>query len=85
MKINQRLKHVEGVFNTLEDQLIAVKLDKYKQVVICVKSNMNIPLMTVKLHSEDTFGEAQIVLDDAYNLAKEICRRFNEFPKILKK
>ncbi|AFR36265.1 hypothetical protein B739_1674 [Riemerella anatipestifer RA-CH-1] len=46
---------------------------------------MNIPFATVKLHSEDTFGEAKLVADDAYNLAKEICRRFNEFPAELKR
>ena len=85
MEIKHRLEFVNGNFETKSGELIAVQNSKYGYVAICVKSNMNIPVAKVKLHSKDLAVDADAVLDDAYNLASEIVRRFNNFPEQDKK
>ncbi len=85
MKINQKFKFVNGNFDTKKGELIAVPSSKYNEVHLCFKGNMHVPFARIKLHSRDTFGDAQEVYKDAENLANEIARRFNEFPEERKK
>ena len=86
MKINHRIRFVEGGFDTVEGELKAVQHTKYREVHLCFKANnANIPIARIKLYSRDLFVETDAVMEDAYKLANEIVRRFNEFPKELKK
>lgn len=81
MKIGHKFDFVIGNFKTKTGELIAVCKTKYNEVSICIKNNMHIPVTRVKLHSKDRFEEAEAVLEDAYTLANETARRFNEFPE----
>lgn len=85
MEISHRIEYVEGDFDTLTGELVAVQNPKYGSVCLCFKENMNITFAEIKLHSKDLAIDADAVLDSAYSLANEIARRFNEFPKDLKK
>ena len=78
MEIKHKFQFVEGNFETDTGELIATISRKYNQVNICVKSNMHIPVAQIKLHSRDLAIDAEEVLEDAYNLANEIVKRWNE-------
>lgn len=79
MEIDHKFDFVEGTFDTETGELICVRIDKYCEVKLCFKSNMHIPFAKIKLHSRDTYGDAKSVIDDAYNLGNEICKRWNAF------
>jgi len=79
MEIKQKFDFVDGNFETDSGKLICVMHIKYAQVNICFKSNMHIPFAEIKLHSKDRFSDAKEVLEDAYNLGEEICKRWNAF------
>jgi hypothetical protein len=79
MEINHRFEFVTGSFNTEKGQLICVRSDKYAEVKICFKEGMYIPFAKIKLHSKDRFVDAKAVLDDAYELGQEICKRWNAY------
>ncbi len=79
MEINHKIEFVDGPFDTDTGKLIAVQNPKYGSVTLCFKANMNIPFAKIKLHSNDLAVDADAVLDDAYNLAEEIARRWNEY------
>jgi hypothetical protein len=79
MLIDHKIEFVDGKFDTLKGELIAVKDSKYGIVNLCVKSNMHIPVAKIKLHSKDLAVDADAIIDDAYKLAQEIARRWNEF------
>ncbi|WP_300440638.1 hypothetical protein [Christiangramia sp.] len=81
MEIGHDFNFVNGAFDTKQGELVAVQKNKYKEVHLCFKANMNIPFAKIKLHSADRFESADKVMNDAYQLATEIARRFNEFPK----
>lgn len=81
MKIKQKFEFVEGDFDTEKGELICVRNDKYCEVKLCFKEKMFIPFATIKLHSKDLYIDAKEVLDDAYNLGMEICKRWNNFNK----
>lgn len=85
MDISHKLEYVEGDFDTVTGELVAVQNPKYGSVTLCFRANMNITFAEVKLHSRDLAMDADAVLDSAYALAEEITRRFNEFPQELKK
>ena len=85
MEIKHKFEFVQGNFDTKTGELIAVQKRKYGEVLLCVKSNMHIPVARIKLHSKDLGIDADAVLEDAYNLATEIARRWNEFPEENKK
>jgi len=78
MEINQNFDFVDGAFDTVDGELICVIKDKYNSVELCFKENMNIPFASIRLYSKETYQESKKVLDDAYNLGEEICRRWNE-------
>lgn len=81
MEIGHKFDFVEGDFDTKKGKLIAVPHMKYNEVHLCFKANMNIPFAKIKLYSGDKFSTAEKVSEDAYKLAEEIARRFNEFPE----
>ncbi len=66
MKINQKFKFVNGNFDTKKGELIAVPSSKYNEVHLCFKGNMHVPFARIKLHSRDTFGDAQEVYKDVW-------------------
>lgn len=78
MDINQKFEYVDGSFDTIQGELVCVKHEKYGSVQLCFKENMYLPFATIKLHSKDLFVDAMEVIDDAYKLGNEICRRWNE-------
>lgn len=80
MEIHHRFEHVTGHFETDTGELIAVRSPKYGRVDLCFKDTWNIPFARIRLHSKDLAGDADAVLDDAYNLAKEIAHRWNTHP-----
>lgn len=82
MKINQKIDFVEGAFDTETGELICVEKHKYGEVTLCFKENMNIPFARIKLHSKNSLGAAKAVMEDAYQLGEEICRRWNSQKKI---
>lgn len=84
MEISHKIQYVEGDFDTIAGELVAVKNPKYGSVCLCFRANMNISFAEIKLHSRDLAIDADAVIDSAYNLANEIARRFNDFPKELK-
>lgn len=84
MKINQKFDFVEGDFETDSDELICIKSEKYCEVELCFKGNMHIPFAKIKLHSKDLYADAKEVLNDAYELGKEICKRWNENKPLIK-
>lgn len=77
MKIKHKFEFVEGNFDTQTGKLIAVCRDKYAEVELCFKENMNIPFAKIKLYSRDRFIDAKETMDDAYALATEIADRWN--------
>ena len=79
MVIKQKFDCVEGSFETDAGNLVCVRKDKYAEVTICFKENMNIPFAKIRLHSKDLFVDAEATMDDAYNLGNEICKRWNEY------
>lgn len=79
MKIKHKIDFVTGDFDTETGKLICVKSPKYGKVELCIKDGLNIPIARIKLHSRDRAVDAESVLDDAYELGKEIARRWNEF------
>lgn len=81
MEISHKFEFVEGNFDTKEGELICVIKDKYAEVNLCFKSNMHIPFATIKLYSKYLFVDAKEVMNYAYDLGNEICRRWNEFEK----
>ena len=85
MKISVKMQFVDGEFDTLTDNLIAVPYYKHGKVHLCIKSNMNIPIADIKLYDSGLFKDFDATYEDASALCREIARRFNEFPKELKK
>lgn len=85
MKIKLKMLFVNGEFDTLTDNLVAVPYHKRGKVYLCIKSNMNIPIADIKLYDSGLFKDFDDTYEDASALCKEIARRFNEFPKELKK
>lgn len=79
MEINHKFEHVNGAFETETGKLVCVGKQKYGEVMLCFKANMNIPFATIKLYSKDLASHADATFEDAYKLGKEICRRWNEF------
>lgn len=81
MEINHKFDFVEGSFDTETGKLVAVCQDKYADVSLCFKTNMNVPFAKIKLYSKDRFIDAKETMDDAYRLAKEIADRWNSHSK----
>ena len=79
MKIKNLFEFVEGDMDTETDKLICVGVKKYGEVLLCVKSNMHIPIAKIKLHSKDLAVDADAVFDDAVKLGEEIARRWNTY------
>lgn len=79
MEIKQKFNFVEGNFDTIQGELVCVMKEKYTEVTLCFKENMYIPFAKIKLYSKDLYVDAKEVMDDAYKLGNEICRRWNEF------
>ena len=76
MKINHKLKFVEGAFDT-EEGMTCVSNAKYGSVALCFKSNMNIVFAEIKLFSSNLAVDADAVFTDARALGDEIVRRWN--------
>ena len=85
MKISVKMQFVDGEFDTLTDNLIAVTYHKHGEVQLCIESNMNIPIADIKLYDSDLYKDFDATYEDASALCEEIARRFNEFPQELKK
>lgn len=45
------MQFIEGEFNTLTDNLIAVPYHKHGKVYLCIKANVNIPIADIKLYN----------------------------------
>jgi len=82
MEIKQKFQFVDGSFDTEHGELICVRKNKYCLVELCFKEHMYIPFAKIKLHSKDTYADAKEVMDDAYNLGQEICKRWNAFKNV---
>lgn len=78
MKINQKFQFVTGTLDTETDQMICIGHRKYGNVSLCIKSNMHIPIASIKLYSGNLAKDADLTFDDAYALGEEIARRWNE-------
>jgi len=78
MEINHKFRFVDGAFETATGELVCVPHQKYGEVVLCFKCNMNVEFAKIKLHSKDLAIDADAVFDDAYKLGEEIARRWNE-------
>ncbi len=72
MKINQRFNFVEGTFDTETGKLVCVASEKYAEVKLCFKENMNIPFTVIRLFSKDRLADAQAVFKDAQNLGEDM-------------
>lgn len=78
MEINQKFKHAVGSFNTETGQMACVGHQKYHDVHLCFKGNMNIPFAVIKLYDSDLAIDARDTYEDAYKLGTEICQRWND-------
>ena len=85
MNIKIKMQFVSAEFDTLKDNLVAVPYHKHGNVYLCLKGSMNIPIADIKLYDSGLFKDFDATYEDASALCKEIARRFNEFPKELKK
>lgn len=79
MKINHKIKFVNGPFETEDGKIVSVGSKKYGEVQLCFKANMNVPFASIKLYTRDLAVDADAVFKDAENLGEEISRRWNEF------
>ena len=77
MLINHKFDFVEGALDTDSGELVCIKSKKHCEVLICVKGSMNVPIAKIKLHSRDSYVDAQAVFQDACNLGDEIVKRWN--------
>lgn len=78
MKTGMRFDHVDGEFDTEEDELICVKSWKHQEVELCFKGNMHVPFARILLYGSGLFKDSSALFEDAAKLGDEICRRFNE-------
>ena len=81
MKIKVKMQFVEGEFDILTDNLVAVPYHKHGKVHLYIKANMNIPIADIKLYDSGLLKYFDATYEDASALCKEIARRFNEFPQ----
>lgn len=82
MKIQiTKIPFVSGEFDTEKNELICVGVRKYGEVELCLKGGMHIPIAKIKLYRSNLAVDADETFEDAYELGKEIARRFNEFNK----
>ncbi len=84
MNINHKIEYVEGPFDTTKGKLVCVMHDKYADVSLCFKANMNIPFAKIKLFTKDLFVDAEATMEDAYKLGNEIVKRWNDNNQINK-
>lgn len=80
MIIKHKFQCVDDDMDTDTEKLVCVGKKKYGEVLLCVKSNMNIPIAKIRLHSEDLAVDADAVFEDAEKLGEEIAYRWNQFP-----
>ena len=76
MKLTLKWSYARGDFDTKDVELVAIVGQKFKRersADIAIKDGMNFCIGSIDL------GDTQI--EDANALAKEIVRRFNEFPE----
>lgn len=81
MEITQKIKHVEGSFDTKTGELVCVPSKKNGTVQLCLKSDFNLPIAEIRIYDSDRYVDFVETFDDASKLGKEICRRFNQFPQ----
>ena len=78
-KIGMKFSFIEGVFDMNTNELICVSKDKYKDVHLCFKGNINVTFAEIKLSDTDKFVDKSATFEDTTKLGEEICRRFNNY------
>ena len=81
MEITPKITHVEGNFDTKTGELVCVPSLKNGSVLLCMKSNFNVPIAEIKIYDTERYVDFVSTFDDASKLGEEICRRFNQFPQ----
>ena len=76
-EVDMRFEYVEGTFNMNTDKLVCVSKDKYKDVHLCFKSNMNITFVEIELYDSERFIDKEATFESAVKLGEEIVRRWN--------
>lgn len=76
-EVDMRFEFVEGTFDMDTDKLVCVSKDKYKDVHLCFKSNMNIAFAEIKLYDSERFVDKEATFESAVKLGEEIARRWN--------
>ena len=75
-KLTHRFENVNGSVSVEELEIISVSKKKYDEVLLCIKSNMNIPFATIKLYNSNLAIDAAACFESAEALGKEIERRW---------
>lgn len=76
-EIDMRFEYVSGTFDMDKDNLVCVSKDKYKDVYLCFKSNMNVDFAEIKLYDSNLFRDKESTFESAVKLGEEIARRWN--------
>lgn len=76
-EIDMKFEFVEGTFDMNTDKLVCVSRDKYKDVHLCFKSNMNVVFAKIKLYDSGLYKDKKEIFEDAVRLGKEIVKRWN--------
>lgn len=78
MKIKFISNCVDAEIPLDELEIVCVPKEKYAEVALCIKSNMNIPFAKIKLFDTDRRVDAEKSFEAATALGNEITSAFNE-------
>jgi len=76
-EVDMRFAFVKGTFDMDTDKLVCVSKNKYKDVHLCFKSNMNITFAEIKLYDSELYKDKEATFESAVKLGEEIVRRWN--------
>jgi len=75
--ISHLFDFVSGDFDMETGKLSCIQRRKYNRVDLCFAEGVNVVFAQIKLHSRDSFTDANAVFSDATRLGTEIVRRWN--------
>jgi hypothetical protein len=78
MKIKFISNCVDGEIPLDELEIVCVPMEKYAEVQLCIKSNMNIPFAKIKLFDTDRWVDAEKSFEAATALGNKIAYEFND-------
>lgn len=87
MEITPKFQFVAGSFDTQKCKMVCVASESDGNVSLCVKSEngWNISIGQVVLFDSELYADFKATFPDAKALCEELARRWNEFPKDLKR